>query len=70
MSAPASCVVAVDVAGKTFDQARREFEARLIEQAMNASQYRRIGAAKALGITLDRLRRHIEAGRGSAVMSG
>ncbi|TPE52611.1 helix-turn-helix domain-containing protein [Amaricoccus solimangrovi] len=60
MSAP--CVVKVDVAGKTFDEAIREFESRLIAEAMRANRYRKVGAARFLGISLDRLHRRIAKG--------
>lgn len=55
-------VVEVDFAGKTFDQACREFEARMIDAAMRASNYRKGKAAEGLGISIKRLRRRLEAG--------
>jgi DNA-binding NtrC family response regulator len=54
-------VISVEIEGKTFDQAVREFEARLIAQAMNRSGCNRSAAARALGISIDKLHRKLAA---------
>jgi DNA-binding NtrC family response regulator len=55
-------VIEIDFAGKTLDQVCREFEARVIDAAMRASNYRKGRAAERLGILRERLRRRLEAG--------
>jgi transcriptional regulator with PAS, ATPase and Fis domain len=52
-------VVEVDVAGKSFDKAIREFEVCLIAVVMASHQYRKGRSAQALGISLDTLNRKI-----------
>jgi transcriptional regulator with PAS, ATPase and Fis domain len=52
---PAGAVVAVEVEGKTFDQATREFEHHLIAWALTRTGCNRAAAARALGISQERL---------------
>jgi DNA-binding NtrC family response regulator len=51
--------VEIDVAGKTYAQAMREFEAGLIVAALNAHGCNKTRAAQALGLTLDTFRRKV-----------
>lgn len=55
-------IVEVDFAGKTFDQAYREFKARMIDATMRANSYKKGRAAEGLGISIERLRRRLEVG--------
>ena len=48
--------MAIEVEGKTLDQALREFESRLIAQAMNQAACNKTRAAETLGITATRLK--------------
>ncbi|MBP7001690.1 helix-turn-helix domain-containing protein [Amaricoccus sp.] len=53
--------LAVEVEGKTLDQALRDFEGRLLAHAMNRAECNKAEAAEALGITVRRLNARLRA---------